>query len=239
MKTSDRTLKENPDARALPLLLRKATALEAYAINMGIAFGYPPYSGVRTEADTLQLIRWRDDAVRKGGAAAYYPVAPYGRGYHPWGSAFDIKVVKVPAGKTIAWGYATLGAYAPSLGLRWGGTFSGKNVDPYHFELAVSLAEAQKLWTAHAGAGKPVPGPTSPGVPIILTPAPAPVTEPMRLVSEAIIQPVPLNKAPMHAIVSAIPQAQRTPPGPVSPYVTNGIAAAIGIFFASLFKGRR
>lgn len=136
------------DQRTLPTLRNKATALENYAATLGILFGYPEYSGWRSQADTAQLIKWRDEAVAAGGPSAYYPVAPYGQGYHGKGAAFDIKVVKWPAGRSSEWAYQQLGSYAPRIGLRWGGLFHAPNTDPYHFELAVSLTDAQNLFNA-------------------------------------------------------------------------------------------
>jgi hypothetical protein len=136
------------DQRTLPTLRNKAQALENYAATLGILFGYPDYSGWRSLADTTQLIQWRDEAVAAHGATAYYPVASYGSGFHGKGAAFDIKIVKWPAGRSSDWAYQQLGAYAPRIGLRWGGTFSGRNVDPYHFELAISIADAQALFDA-------------------------------------------------------------------------------------------
>lgn len=140
-------VRDVPDSRMLPTTLNKATALENYAASQGILFGFPDYSGWRSEADTTQLTVWRDEAVAAHGPNAYYPVAPYGVGYHGKGAAFDVKVVKWPTGKTADWAYRQLGAYAPIIGLRWGGTFGGKSTDPYHFELAITVAAAQAAFT--------------------------------------------------------------------------------------------
>lgn len=137
------------DSRVLPTLINKATALENYAASLSILFGYPDYSGWRSQADTTQLIQWRDQAVQRYGPSAYYPVAPFGSGYHGKGAAFDIKVVQWPAGKSSDWAYQQLGAYAPRIGLRWGGTFGAPNTDPYHFELAITLADAQAQFEAY------------------------------------------------------------------------------------------
>lgn len=145
-------VRDDIDPRVLPTLKNKATALEQYAESQGIVFGYPDYSGWRSKADTTQLIAWRDEAVKLHGPDAYYPVAPYGQGYHGKGSAFDIKIVLYPKGKTLDWAYATLGAYAPRIGLRWGGTFSGRNKDIFHFELAITLDAAQRLFDAFQSA---------------------------------------------------------------------------------------
>jgi hypothetical protein len=139
----NRYVNDDIDTRILPELSHKSQALEAYAESLGILFGYPDYSGWRSQADTTQLITWRNQAVASFGPGAYYPVASFGSGYHGKGAAFDIKVVKWPAGKSSAWAYQTLGAFAPRIGLRWGGLFPGKFTDIYHFELAISLGDAQ------------------------------------------------------------------------------------------------
>jgi hypothetical protein len=172
----NRYVADTIDQRTLPTLRNKEQALANYAASLGILYGFPDYSGWRSQADTTQLIAWRDQAVAAGGASAYYPVAPYGVGYHGKGAAFDIKVVKWPVGRSSDWAYQQLGAYAPRIGLRWGGTFSGRTVDPYHFELAVSIADAQaqfdawqKEQRAAVASGKPA---------VVLTPS-APSTQPL------------------------------------------------------------
>lgn len=154
-------VRDSVDLRVLPVIARRAMALEGYAARLGILFGYPDYSGWRSQADTTQLIRWRDEAVAKDGAAAYYPVAPYGTGYHGKGAAFDIDVVRWPEGKTEAWAYATLGAFAPRIGLRWGGIFPGRSRDVFHFELPVSVSEAQRLFNEWRASGRIVLPPTA------------------------------------------------------------------------------
>jgi hypothetical protein len=141
-------VRDDPDSRVLPELLNKATALENYAESQKILFGYPDYSGWRSEADTTQLITWRDQAVAQFGPSAYYPVSPFGVGFHGKGAAFDVKIVQWPSSQSNAWAYQTLGAYAPRIGLRWGGLFSAPNVDPYHFELAITLDNAAARFTA-------------------------------------------------------------------------------------------
>lgn len=154
-------VRDEIDPRVLPTLKNKAVALEQYAATLGILFGYPDYSGWRSQADTTQLILWRDQEVKLHGASSYYPVAPYGQGFHGKGAAFDIKVVKWPTGKDAAWAYAMLGAYAARIGLRWGGNFTGtrtvagkqvSNKDIFHFELAITLNAAQVLFDEYQSA---------------------------------------------------------------------------------------
>jgi len=158
---------------ALPELRAAELKLRAYADQNGITYAIAPFGGVRTQADTAQLIRWRDEAVsaarakaynaaRKAGLseavaqqrrdaagkASYYRVAPFDSGFHPLGAAFDIRILTVPAGKTADWAYKLLGAYAEKIGLRWGGYFS-KPADPYHFELRPPRAEIAARWVRY------------------------------------------------------------------------------------------
>jgi hypothetical protein len=157
-------------ANVLPLLRDRELALRSAAAAKGIEYDFPDYAGLRTPADTVQLIRWRDEAVTiarrdaeakrkaQGGTAvqiklagdvaatrAYYRVSPADASFHGVGSAFDIRIRKVPPGMTTDQAYKALGAIAPSIGLRWGGTFSAP-ADPFHFELAKSRDDAAILW---------------------------------------------------------------------------------------------
>ncbi len=158
---------------ALPELRAAEVKLRAYAGQNGITYAIAPFGAVRTEAVTTQLLRWRDEAValarrkayaaaRKAGLSeavasqradaagkrAYYRVAPYDRGFHPLGAAFDIRILTVPAGRNADWAYKLLGAHAIKVGLRWGGYFS-KPADIYHFELRPPRAEVAARWARY------------------------------------------------------------------------------------------
>lgn len=155
---------------ALPELRQDELKLRAYAAQNGITYAIAEFGGVRTEADTTKLIRWRDEAVaaarskayraaRAAGAtetvarqkadaagrAAHYRVAPFNSGFHPLGAAFDIRIITVPQGKNADWAYKLLGAHAVNIGLRWGGYFS-RPADPYHFELRPARADVSARW---------------------------------------------------------------------------------------------
>lgn len=222
-------VRDTPDTRVLPELLNKATALENYADTQGILFGYPDYSGWRSQADTTQLIVWRDQAVEAHGAGAWYPVAPYGIGYHGKGAAFDVKVVRWPAGKSSDWAYRTLGAYAPRIGLTWGGTFSGRSVDPYHFQLAISLDAAQARFVAWQAEQKR----------IMLTGKPAMIVTPTARVQTSVpLLTFPNFQVPTNPV--ALPKSLDeigkilTPTGAVPIVVTVALAIiAVGFFFSS------
>lgn len=224
----NRYVNDNLDERVLPELALKAQALEGYASTIGILFGFPDYSGWRSQADTTQLIRWRDEAVQLHGATAYYPVAPYGSGYHGKGAAFDIKVVQWPAGKTSDWAYRTLGAFAPKIGLRWGGNFSGKQVDPYHFELAISLGDAQARFDAWqvkqrqaAASGKPA---------LVVTPSAPSNTPPLTFVGFQ----VPTNANALPKSLSEIGTIISKPTGAIALGAVVALAVVAVGFFLTL-----
>lgn len=139
----------------LPELQAAERKLRAYAMTRGVEYIIADYGGWRSQADTAQLIKWRDDYTKRTGKT--YPVAPFGKGYHGKGAAFDIKVIAAfgkrfdkkgtltkaeVSARDLA--YKTLGAQASAFGLTWGGTFKGTSNDPYHFQLAITLAEAAK-----------------------------------------------------------------------------------------------
>lgn len=109
------------------------------------------FGGLRTEADTARILRYREDDYRlylrrlPAGATPipkeeWRPINAFGKSHHNYGAAFDVRMIR----GTIA----ALGALAPQAGLRWGGTFP--RYDGPHFELRISLAEARARWAAHS-----------------------------------------------------------------------------------------
>lgn len=131
----------------------------------GIAIETADLGGVRTEADTARIIRYRDDDY-----AAYVrqlaklhpgrtptpkevwrPIAPFGSSMHNYGCARDVKIVGKPDSFSEAEAFRRLGQLAPDCGLRWGGTFK-RRVDPPHFELPIALAQARARYTNRRGA---------------------------------------------------------------------------------------
>lgn len=159
--------------RALPETRAAFDQLGQLAADAGISFAFADkqYAGVRTEADTTAILRARQDdysaylrAFKRthpngtplsifqawdGGKPR--PIAPWGSSFHDFGAAFDIVPVSWPKGLTYDSAAAKLGALAPQVGLRWGGTWPGNKVDPRHFELAISLADAKARWEAFTG----------------------------------------------------------------------------------------
>ena len=140
-----------------PLLTAKLEKLRAKAALEGIAFDTADFGGVRTEADTVRILKYRDDdyAVYVRNLKAknpravpvpigkWRPIAPFGSSMHNYGCARDLTITKHPPSFSASTAQARLGALAPSCGLRWGGTFKSKFDGP-HMELAITLAEARQ-----------------------------------------------------------------------------------------------
>lgn len=145
---------------ALPELRAAYDQLDAYARTQGIGIEVADFGGVRTLADTTRILAYRDDdfraAVNAGAIRpdttlqAFRPIAPFGSSYHNYGAAFDVRIKSRPSSMTVGQAQAKLGAYAPRIGLRWGGTF--RNPDAPHFELAIPIDEAQRRYRAVSGS---------------------------------------------------------------------------------------
>lgn len=129
----------------------QATLETQYGISIGIA----EYGGFRSLDDLEEILAIRnrefEQAVNAGELAAntdinaWRPIAPYGHSFHNYGAAFDIRVkAGGGAGYDDEQVFAIAGQWAPSLGLRWGGTFPNPDTD--HFERDVSLSQARALF---------------------------------------------------------------------------------------------
>lgn len=140
--------------------------LTAALASRGITARVADYGGVRTLADTNQILQYRTDdytaAVNAGeinpavtSLQRFRPISPYGSSYHNYGAAFDLLIIARPAGMTEAQALALAGGMAPAYGLRWGGTFT--NPDTPHFELAIPLATAQAKYAAMTGGKQSAP----------------------------------------------------------------------------------
>jgi hypothetical protein len=148
-------------AGVLPETAQAYNALDAFARSNGITIGVADFGGVRTQSDTTKILGYRQDdyaaALRAGQISAdttlqaFRPIAPFGSSYHNYGAAFDVHIIARPSGLTEYNALQRLGAYAPSIGLRWGGTFP--NPDTPHFELAIPLADAKQRYTSYASSG--------------------------------------------------------------------------------------
>lgn len=157
--------------QALPELRAAEERLRSRGHDNGISYVFAQYGGLRTQADTNQILAFRkadyERDVRRNPKLArvpintYRPIAPFGRSMHNWGAAFDVLITGVPQGWTRDKALAVLGAIAPTVGLRWGGTFPSDRIDPPHFELPISVVDARARYLAYTG-GKGYVGPSGP-----------------------------------------------------------------------------
>lgn len=144
-----------------PELAAKLAQLADLADNEGIFFTTADFGGVRTEADTTRIMKYRTDDyaiyVRNLKAknpravptpiGKWRPIAPFGSSFHNYGAARDLKVTKMPDSFSEAEAQRRLGVLAAKLGLIWGGNWKGK-VDPPHMQLNITLAQARARWLA-------------------------------------------------------------------------------------------
>jgi hypothetical protein len=158
---------------ALPQTVDAYAAMASYLAQNGITVGIADFGGVRTEADTVTILADRlQDYNSDHGVSpldtpqplsvlqVYRPIAPWGSSFHNYGAAFDLAILGSPSGMSEYGALAFAGAYAPQLGLRWGGQFS--NPDPPHFELSIPLSDAASAWAdVTSGATAPPTAPTT------------------------------------------------------------------------------
>lgn len=142
---------------ALPELTTAWSELLQLLSERGIKGTIADYGGYRTQADTNEILGYRDQdyalyvaQTRAAGGTpvsenAYRPIAPYGSSAHNYGAARDLAITAVPPGMTASQALDVAGSLAMDAGLRWGGTFT--NPDRPHFELPWSLSEWQSAWS--------------------------------------------------------------------------------------------
>lgn len=144
-----------------PELASNVEQLRLLAEADGIFFTTADFGGVRTQADTDKILKYRDDDYAAYVAAfakshpdqtptpieKWRPIAPFGNSFHNWGCARDLKILKKPDSFSEAEALRRLGGHASRCGLRWGGNFKNR-VDPPHFELAITLMEAKSRWAS-------------------------------------------------------------------------------------------
>lgn len=147
---------DNPQAiaKALPQLIHAEQQLAEKAAAHGITYSIAEFGGVRTEADTTKILKWREQEypayvkqIRDAGKTPlaiekWRPIAPFGNSYHNFGAAFDVRITKKPAGMTTDAALALLGSLAPSCGLKWGHAFG----DDPHFELSGPIGTWRSAW---------------------------------------------------------------------------------------------
>lgn len=143
-----------------PELTAAIDRLAVLARAEGVEFTTADFGGVRTEADTAQILRYRDDdyvVYRKRlgpdkepvAKERWRPIAPFGRSFHNWGAARDLKPTKWPHGKSFQWAHDCLDRLVktdPKLSkvLRLGDYFN----DEPHVELNITLDEARRRYIA-------------------------------------------------------------------------------------------
>jgi hypothetical protein len=151
---------------ALPALVFAYGELQAQMRPKGITFQIADFGGLRTQADTALIMRYRDDEwalYKKNNPTKaaqttkekWRPIAPWGKSMHNYGAAFDVEVVGTPAGMSRLEALNIIHDAGEKLGLNSGRDFG----DPPHLELrfpgappgAAALAAAKAEWRKENG----------------------------------------------------------------------------------------
>jgi hypothetical protein len=166
----------------LPELTAAIARLEKLAAQRGLSFTTANDGGIRSEADTLRDLKYRDDdyaayvkQLRAHDPKAvpldkyrWRPINAFGTSYHNFGAARDLRMLTGTL--------AELGKLAPAAGLKWGGEFrdaQGKPRPDYpHFQLPITLLEARARWLARGNT----PGAVTPAVSLAAGAAAAAIT---------------------------------------------------------------
>lgn len=146
---------------ALPALVFAKNELHAIVLRKGITFQVADYGGLRTRADTTEILKYRDDdwkvaikadpsLLQRTTKHEWRKIAPWGRSMHNYGAAFDVQIVGTPPGMSRLAAMNIVHDEAEGLGLRSGRDFG----DPPHLELAFTdaprgaraLAAAREEW---------------------------------------------------------------------------------------------
>jgi len=151
---------------ALPELEERWVLLEQLTSDDGIELGIADYGGLRTAADTAEIISFKNADYAAYAAAARAagrvpvpitgpwdngnarPIAPYGRSYHNYGAGRDFTIVSHPAWLSLGDAVAHVQELAESIGLRSGRAFD----DDYHLELPISLEQAAADWAEYSSS---------------------------------------------------------------------------------------
>lgn len=148
--------------QALPQMAELWDELVQVLSAQDITIGVADFGGFRTAADTAEILNDKqadyDAYVAAGGTlpitgpwddGSSRPIAPYGRSFHDYGAARDVKVLSAPAGMSGLAVTAAIDAAAESVGLVTGASYG----DPLHVQLPISLDEAKAQWAAYVAAG--------------------------------------------------------------------------------------
>jgi hypothetical protein len=141
---------------AQPALLDGLQQLRAKLLERKITFYVADFGGLRTQAQTDQIMRYRASdwavAIRndpklptRTTIEKWRRIAPWGSSMHNYGAAFDIVIDTVPPGVTKAAALLVARQLAGSCGLT---TISD---DPPHFELPGGLAMQKVRYYAMTG----------------------------------------------------------------------------------------
>lgn len=139
-----------------PELTAAIEKLRVKALAEGIEFTTADFGGVRTEADTTRIMKYRDDdyavyvrnlqrtnpGKRPTPKEVWRKIAPFGSSYHNYGAARDLRVTRHPQSFTASKALDRLRVLAVSVGLR---TITN---DPPHVQLPITLAQARARWKA-------------------------------------------------------------------------------------------
>lgn len=148
----------------LPELTSAMNRLAELARAEGVEFVTADFGGVRTEPDTVTIMRYRDEEYARyvrdlkaknpnaipQSKEEWRKIAPFGKSKHNYGAARDVRPVKWPKGKSFQCAHDKLDELVdkhPELGLRSGDSFN----DEPHFELRITIAEAKARYLARVG----------------------------------------------------------------------------------------
>jgi hypothetical protein len=147
---------------ARPELLNAIAALRAVIAqeHPSIKWEVADYGGLRTQADTAQILQYRDNdwaaelkrdptLKLRTTKEAWRPISPWGSSMHNYGAAFDVVITGTPAGMSRLAALNIVKDYADVVGLVDGRNFS--HPDPPHFELPGGLAAARLAWEKMTG----------------------------------------------------------------------------------------
>lgn len=149
--------------QALPELVELWDKTVSDAGAAGIVVAIADFGGFRTDADTAQILQFKQDDYDAYAAAAVAaghmpleitqgwddgnprPIRPYGQSFHDFGAARDFIVKRWPAGMTQAQAVRRVQDIAIANGLKSGRSYG----DDPHLQLPITLEDAAARWDAY------------------------------------------------------------------------------------------